>query len=71
MILNYDSDEGEIISSINIALGGDWWEDLSNDAQEKVHDALYLIMNNAKNKIVESDMICHYCIIKFRKYQAQ
>jgi hypothetical protein len=48
MILNYDTDEGTVLSAINIALGGNWWEELSEDAQEKVHDALYSVMNTAR-----------------------
>jgi len=50
MVLNYETDEGKILSAINIALGGDWWEDLSEEAQERIHDALYQVMNTVKKE---------------------
>jgi len=48
MTLNYDEDEGRILGAINLALGGDWWDELSEGSQEAVHDALFNELNREK-----------------------
>jgi hypothetical protein len=48
MILNYDTDEGKVLSAINRALGGEWWDELRNDTQEAIHDELYGVMETSR-----------------------
>ena len=48
MVLKYDTDEGKVLSAINRALGGEWWDELRNDTQEAIHDELYGVLKTAR-----------------------
>ena len=40
----YEKYEGEILGAIDRALGLKWWHNLSEDAQEAIHDELYNVL---------------------------
>jgi len=40
----YSKYEGVILGAIDKALGGKWWFNLSDDAQEKIHDELHRVL---------------------------
>lgn len=42
----YPMYEGKVLGAIDEALGGKWWLNLSEEAQEKIHEALFQVFND-------------------------